>query len=286
MKILPLLAALLALTAATAPARADYAADYKLLTKFEPVLKNNDVAGARKLIAAPNFRPMMRISSEFYSIFDQVLFNDQVEIARLMMKSNGWKKTLWNADNTAIPLLRAAAQPKLFPILKDLARQKGFDLNVRGPQGEDFPLAYAADSDNMVALKWLVVQPGIVLNARNGYGQTALFDAGTPATKFLLSLGKIDVNARDDKGQTALHDAVENGKVTKVRALLRARGVEPNIRDKSENPATPLDLALARNNAEIASTLMNNSKVRVTAAQRALFKRWGKWTPKGDRVGL
>ena len=287
MKIIPiLLAALLALTAATAPARADYAADYQLLQKFEPVLKKNDVAGAKKLIAAPNFRPMMRIGDEFYSIFDQVLSNDQVEIARLMMNSKGWKKTRWNAQNTATPLLTAAAQPKLFPILKDLARQPGFNLNFAAPNDEAFPLAQAAETGNMMALKWLAVQPGIRLNARDMSGETALFDANTPATQFLISLGKMDVNARDEQGQTALHSAIEAGKVTKVRALLTARGIDPNLRDKSETPSTPLDLALARENWEIASVLMNDPKVRVTATQRALLKRLGKWAPKGDRMGL
>lgn len=94
MKILPLLTALVALTtAATAPARANYAADFKLLKKFEPVLKTGDVTTAKKLIAAPNFRPMMSYGEEFYTVFDDALGAQRLEIARLMMKSAGWKKT-------------------------------------------------------------------------------------------------------------------------------------------------------------------------------------------------
>lgn len=113
MQFLFLLTSVVAVAATAAPACADYAADYKLLKRFEPVLKNNDVAGAKKLIAAPNFRPMMSYGEEFYTVFDQVLFDDQIEIARLMMKSAGWKKTRWNSQNSAQPLLTSARQPKV-----------------------------------------------------------------------------------------------------------------------------------------------------------------------------
>ena len=286
MKILPLLTALVALTtAATAPARANYAADFKLLKKFEPVLKTGDVTTAKKLIAAPNFRPMMRYGDEFYTLFDQVMFNDQIEIARLMMKSPAWKKTKWNSNNTAQSLLTAAAQPRLFPILVELSRQTGFDLNAHSAENGDIPLGYAAENDNMRALKWLVSQPRVRLGNRDGLGQTALHDAGTMATKWLLTLPKMDVNARDDAGKTALHVAVESGKLSKVRALLASSRVDPNIRDKSKSPGTALDLALRDNNPEISTALLANSRVRSTASQRASVKRMGQWTPQGDRVG-
>ena len=279
---LPLLivATWLVLTAATPPARADYAADFKLLKQFDPVLKTGDIAGARKLIAAPNFRPLMNYGKDYYTLFEQTLVDGQVEIARLMMASPAWKRTKWNATNTARPLNIAASEPHLLPILRAMGRQKPFDLNTPGDKDGEFPVSLAASKDNIATLQWLVGQPGIRLNARNEFGQTALFYAGAQATVFLLSLGKMDANARDQGGMTPLHYAVEMKNASKVSTLLRAPGLNPNIRDKSSRPRTALDLALHKNNVEIAELLLAERRVRATKTQRALFKRMS----GGDRT--
>ena len=260
--------------AATAPARADYAADFKLLKQFEPVLEHNDVEAARKLIAAPNFRPLLAYGPKDQTIFERALNEEHAAIALLMMASPAWKKTRWNAKNSARPLVLAAYAPSLFPILKDLARQPGFDINTPGDAEGKFPLASACYKDNMIALKWLVAQPGIRFNARDKTGANALRHADAQSVSYLIKLGKTDVNARDVYGWTALHDAVETENESKARALLRAPNVNPNIRDGNETPQTALDMALRNNNVAISALLIASPKVRANPAQRAMVKRW------------
>ena len=274
MKILPFLAALLALSAGAPIARADYAADFKLIKQFEPVFARNDVEAARKLVAAPNFRPLLAYGPNDQTLFERALNDEHVAIARLMLQSPAWKKTRWNAKNSARPLVLAAYAPSLFPILKDLARQPGFDINTPGDAEGKFPLASAAYKDNMVALKWLAAQPGINFNARDKAGATALHGADAQATSYLIALGKTDVNARDIYGLTALHHAVERENVDKVRALLRASSINPNLRDANEAPQTALDMALRNNDVEISALLIASPKVRANPAQRAMLKRW------------
>ena len=278
------------LTAATAPARAgDIApADAKLMDKFDQVFKDGDVEAAKKLIAAPNFRPTMR-DADGDSLFERALGENRVGFARLMMASPGWKKAQWNARNRARALNLASYEPSLLPILQALARQPQFDLNA--PGADSSPLAMAANSGNMVALKWLAKQPSVNINRRDENGYSAVFDAKLNAVEFLISLPKFDVNARTLRGQTALHYAVEMQQIAKVSALLQSPRINPNLRDRAARPRTPLDIALAlrdsdiweqrdaegnnitTSGADLASVLLEDRRVRSTPAQRALFKR-------------
>ena len=271
-----LLIVVLLLVIAAPDARADHAENIRLIEQLMPVLQANDVEAARPLIAAPNFSPTLRFSPQTFTIFEQALSNNEVEIAQLMMQSANWKKVRWNATNTAQPLTLAAYTPELLPLLQAMARQPGFDINTPQDYWGESPLSYAANKNNLIALQWLVSQPKVKFNARNKQGQNALFDAGVRATTYLISLDKIDVNARDTNGQTALHHAVDAKQVARVKALLQARDINPNIRDDSHHPSTPLDIALSYNSVAIASALMNHPKTRATARQRALLKRLGK----------
>ena len=289
------LAAWLLLTAATAPARAgDIApADAMLMDKFDQALRDNDVEAAKKLIAAPNFRPTMK-GDNSYSLFEKALVRNEA-IARLIMASPAWKKTPWNARNSAGALNLAATDPSLLPMLQELSRQPHFDLGA--PGSSPSPLAIAANSGNMAALKWLAKQPSVNINARDENGYSAVFDAQLNAVEFLISLPKFDVNARTLRGQTALHYAVEMQQIAKVSALLKSPRIDPNLRDRAARPRTPLDIALAlrdsdiweqrdadgnnitTSGADIASVLLKDRRVRSTPAQRALFKRLMKSKP-------
>ena len=284
---LPLILAVLLAVAGVAPgARADSAADEQLLADFNTVIDNGDVAAAKKLVAAPNFRPLMGVSEYgSLSVYENALQAQRPAIARLMMESPRWKEVRWNAKNSAYPLILAAASPKLFQIMKDLARTKGFDINRHEAQDGNFALQYAANNNNMVALKWLATRRNIKLNARDKQGANVLFYAGTPATRYLISLHKVDVNARNVGGVTALHFAVSELQAVKVGVLLGARGIDPNIRDNSDRPRTALDIALSLNYPEIATMLVQNRKVRASPAQRAQIKRLGKFEKLGDRIG-
>lgn len=278
MKLLPFLAALLAFIAATAPARADLAADIELARQFERVIETGDVAGARRLAAAPNFGPLIFRSADDFNVFEEAVFQNKPAIARVIMESASWKKTVWNAKNSARPLVLAARSPEMLPVLKELAKQPNFDLNRPDGLGTS-PLDTAAHEDNLAGLKWLVAQPGVNLNRRDKLGQTSLMRASAGATKFLLSLRKMDVNARDNGGMSALHFAVAMGDADKVKVLLAARQIDPNIRDKSRHPSTPLDLAMHNDNVEIARLLMSNRRVRAIPSQRAWLKRKSQPTP-------
>ena len=256
------------------------AADKELAAQFETVIKANDVKGAKKLIAAPNFRPLLSDGGD--SVFDKALKSQRVAMARLMMASPAWKKTTWDAKNTAMPLITSAFFPSLLPILQELSRQPHFDLNTPGANGGEFPLNYAANNDNIAALKWLTVQPKVKITARNADGQNALFGAGAKATIYLLSLKKFDVNARDNQGRAALHSAVSENDVPKVRALLAAPKLDANIKDKTGQ--TALDIALdigLTHDKTVCQMLMANLKIKPTAAQRALFKRVQSQAPSG-----
>lgn len=238
------------------------------------MLKAGDVVGAKKLIAAPNFRPLMTYGDYNLTIFEMALDNDQLEIARLMMKSPAWKKTKWNAENTRKPLDFASSSPTLLPILKALARQKPFDLNVPDETNGEIPLNYAALSGNRVALEWLVKQPGARFNSRDNFGQTVIYRTNIPTAYYLLSLHKINVNARDNGGQTALHDATSRMDVDKIRALLDARGVNANLKD--DDGKTALDLALEQKDenwkSEVGLALISSRKVKATKEQWRLFQ--------------
>ena len=270
MKILPiLLAALLATTAATSPARADISTDIKLLRKFDAVLKKEDVVGERRLVAAPNFRPLLAAGQGQPTIFERVLDDEQVAIARLMMRSAGWKKTKWNAVNTRRPLYLASLRASLLPILQDLARQPAFRLNAPCTDDGATPLHCAASVGNLAALKWLTRQPKVDLNACNLKGETALFGADTTAMAYLVKLPEIELNACDKEGGTALIWETSNGLVEQMRVLLAAPGVDANLKDN--HGKTALDYALSLEDGTAARLLMGSAKVKPTAAQREQF---------------
>lgn len=98
MKLLSFLAAFVALTAATPTVHANSAADTDLIEKFYLVVDEGDVAGAKKLITAPNFRPTMSAGPNDSSVFGMALENEQPEIARLIMNSPHWKDIRWKMN--------------------------------------------------------------------------------------------------------------------------------------------------------------------------------------------
>lgn len=204
------------------------------------------------------------------NLFELAIRLKKPEMARLMIGTPAWKSATWNAKNTARSLIYATYNPASLPLLQEMAKQPHFDLNTPGADEGEFPLKFAAESENIAALKWLVAQPKVNVVARNKSGENALFVAGAKATAYLLSLKKFDVNLRNTSGATALHLAVWEQDKDRVQSLLGAPTINPNIKDKDGN--TPLDIALSQDDG-MSAICMSNKKVKPTAAQRKTWKR-------------
>ena len=247
-------------------------ADKQFLDEFLRAIASHNVEGAKSLIAQPNFSPQMTKNSadsdDKDTLFETAIRLKEPTIARLMIASPAFKKETWNAKNTARPIIYATYDASMLPLLQELVKLPHFDVTTPGADGREFPLRFAANHDNLGALKWLVAQPRVNVAARNEDGETALFIAGAKATTYLLSLKKIDPNIRNADGNTALHNAVWEGDKARVRALLAAPTLNPNI--KSNDGLTPLDVALSQD-VGMSEIFMRNAKVKPTAAQR---KTW------------
>jgi ankyrin repeat protein len=111
--------------------------------------------------------------------------------------------------------------------------------------------AAAATDGNVYRLRWLNLAgvnlnphgapPPLVLAAREGR---------VYAVRYLLDQGA-DVNARDNSGHNALAEATYFAQVPVIKELL-ARGANINA---LTNGATPLDIALSRNDATVIDLL-------------------------------
>ena len=268
-------AALLALTAATSPAsRADDAspAQTQYLKEFVDAIENNDVATVKTLMKSPDFNPATE-GWRHYTLFREALENN-AEIAQLMMKSPAWKTAKWESDDARANLETAAYTEQLFPVLRALAAQPAFDASAADDFKHETLLFIAARRDNLPAVKWLVGLPKFRVTRTNKDGENALFGAQPKSLKFLLSLQKFDVNQRAKDGSTALHSAARDASGARVRALLADAKINPNLKDKKGR--TALDYAMERDhnwkpNAGIA--LMESRKVHPTPRQRKEWKR-------------
>jgi ankyrin repeat protein len=152
-------------------------------------------------------------------------------------------------------LIMAAASGDL-PIVKSLV-EAGADLNAED-KGNKPALFHAIEARYDDISDFLVVQPGLNLDARGKNGVTVLISYvwrdQVDVVKGLLDRGA-SVNLQDGDGDTALHGAAQSGNV-EITNLLLAKGADPNIQNKVGG--TPLMWAAAYGNDKVVGVLLQH----------------------------
>jgi hypothetical protein len=122
------------------------------------------------------------------------------------------------------------------------------------------PLHWALSADDLAVLRLLIAR-GSPVDVRSNEGATPLMNAvqgrSVDKLRLLLELGA-DVNAADQRGFTALHRAAEMGLLATCKELLD-RGASANA---TAGEHTPLSLALARGQADVATLLRRHGATR------------------------
>jgi len=131
----------------------------------------------------------------------------------------------------------------------------GFDINVKNRNGMT-PLFLAVDFGNRDGA-WALAMRGADVNAADENGQTPLLVAVKKGHADLIDLflkkgaDPATIDART--GKSLLHEAALRGRAKVVEALLRARGIDKNARDK--NGRTALSYAMKYGNKTSADLL-------------------------------
>ena len=137
-------------------------------------------------------------------------------------------------------------------ILNEFLKHPDVDINVTN-KWRNTPLHTAAWVGNggMVSdLLFINIERvrdwGIMLNAQNNYGLTALHYAAksgrNDCAMLLLKRTDIKPNIKDNRGNTPLHEAAKNGRTEVVTMLLAHQDINPNLRNAAG--FTPLQLAM------------------------------------------
>lgn len=111
--------------------------------------------------------------------------------------------------------------------IQQFSEEHNLDVNHKNKKGEHLLLIH----EDMSILKWLVEIKKVDIDVTNKYGQSALFNAGVPKTRYLIEQG-INVNHTDNAGKNALFNpCFENAQ------LLITAGIDVNHKSLKQRNA-------------------------------------------------
>ena len=167
------------------------------------------------------------------------------------------------------------------------ALQAGADPNTTGGKCDSSCLFVALQNNHMEVADLLLSQPGIQVNAKNRYGQSALHFAcakgNVASVKKLLSIPGILVNEREGPegtGTTPIKLAIASGSIDIVRLLIAAPGILMSEGGCAtgwtpiRSGWTPIREAIRLGRIEIVHLLVNVKEVnlKVTNIQRRILE--------------
>ncbi|XP_076300828.1 uncharacterized protein LOC143219007 isoform X2 [Lasioglossum baleicum] len=159
------------------------------------------------------------------------------------------------------PLHYAAKSDKL-EVVKYLIEEKGANVNVKDNDGQT-PLHSAAKSDKLEVVKYLIEEKGANVNAKDNHGQTPLHSAAKSdkleVIKYLIEEKGANVNVKDDDGRTLLHSAAKTCRLEIVKYLIEEKRVDFNVKDNYG--ITPLHYAAMNDGLEVVKYFIDKKQV-------------------------
>ena len=133
----------------------------------------------------------------------------------------------------------------------------GGDINSKTLYDERTPLMFAVIHNDQNALKHILSIPGIQINAKSKFQDTALTLGVSVGIKeniqILLDDENIKINEQNSNGASALHNAAINNRIEIIKLLLNRPEIDVNIEDNEH--FTPLFRAFLLSNDETISAL-------------------------------
>ncbi|XP_076299445.1 uncharacterized protein LOC143218247 [Lasioglossum baleicum] len=161
------------------------------------------------------------------------------------------------------PLHYAAKSDKL-EVVKYLIEEKGANINVKDNDGQT-PLHYAADHGKLEVVKYLIEEKGANINVKDNDGQTPLHYAADhgklEVVKYLIEEKGANINVKDNDGQTLLHSAAKTCRLDIVKYLIEEKHVDFNV--KNNYGVTPLHYAAKNDGLEVVEYLIEEKTANI-----------------------